>query len=398
MRKLLGLGLVAALAAVFALSAAPALGNHIQCGDVITQDTTLDSDLVDCPGAGVVIGSDDVTLNLGGHKIDGRGIHEGELDEDPVGYGIDNRTGHASLTIRNGTVQEFYHGIQLNSVTGNRIHQLTLVRNDVAIEMNGSGNRIDRNTIVDGWDAMGLAGHGNLIERNSLIRNQNGISLSSGEGNVLRWNSIADSRFAADGGGVTGIGLYFADRNQIEMNSVSGQQLSYYFRTPGISLLASSHNTIRKNELFENGFGILLGCYGPRGSTDNVIEKNSASRNTTDGIAISTGLGAGYCKFGGGGVERSGGNILFDNVLDGNLKDGLYIDIYETDNVLTRNGASGNGDDGIDVDEPISTIRHSRAEGNGDWGIEAVTGTTDGGGNRAFGNGNPLQCLNISCK
>ncbi len=30
-----------------------ALANHVQCGDVITQDTRLDSDLVDCPGDGI---------------------------------------------------------------------------------------------------------------------------------------------------------------------------------------------------------------------------------------------------------------------------------------------------------------------------------------------------------
>jgi len=26
-----------------------------------------------------------------------------------------------------------------------------------------------------------------------------------------------------------------------------------------------------------------------------------------------------------------------------------------------------------------------------------VSGITDGGGNRAFGNGNPLQCTNVFC-
>jgi hypothetical protein len=35
---------------------------------------------------------------------------------------------------------------------------------------------------------------------------------------------------------------------------------------------------------------------------------------------------------------------------------------------------------------------------NADLGIEAVVGVTDGGGNRASGNGNPTrQCLNVSC-
>jgi hypothetical protein len=33
-----------------------------------------------------------------------------------------------------------------------------------------------------------------------------------------------------------------------------------------------------------------------------------------------------------------------------------------------------------------------------DLGIEAVAGVLDGGGNRALGNGNPLQCLKVVCR
>lgn len=35
---------------------------------------------------------------------------------------------------------------------------------------------------------------------------------------------------------------------------------------------------------------------------------------------------------------------------------------------------------------------------NGDFGIDAVAGVTDGGGNFAVGNGNPLQCNNVLCR
>ena len=54
MRRLLGWVLLAAFAAgtLLALSAAPALGNHVQCGDTIEQDARLDSDLIDSPVTG----------------------------------------------------------------------------------------------------------------------------------------------------------------------------------------------------------------------------------------------------------------------------------------------------------------------------------------------------------
>ncbi len=46
----------------------------ITCGTTITTDTTLDVDLVDCPDHGIVIGADDITLDLNGHVIDGDGF------------------------------------------------------------------------------------------------------------------------------------------------------------------------------------------------------------------------------------------------------------------------------------------------------------------------------------
>jgi hypothetical protein len=44
-----------------------------------------------------------------------------------------------------------------------------------------------------------------------------------------------------------------------------------------------------------------------------------------------------------------------------------------------------------------TSVSHNVALRNGGWGIAAVPGTHDGGGNRAAGNGNPAQCLNIVC-
>ena len=67
MRRFLGLpAAIATATALLALSAGQAVASHVQCGDVITQDTTLDSDLIDCPGDGLVIVADNITLDLNG--------------------------------------------------------------------------------------------------------------------------------------------------------------------------------------------------------------------------------------------------------------------------------------------------------------------------------------------
>src|SRR5690242_13975220 len=50
-----------------------AQASALHCGDVITVNTRLSSDLVNCPDNGLVIGADNITLDLNGHVIDGDG-------------------------------------------------------------------------------------------------------------------------------------------------------------------------------------------------------------------------------------------------------------------------------------------------------------------------------------
>ena len=71
---------------------------------MITQDTTLDSDLVNCPGDGVVIGANGITLDLAGHTIDGTGPGAG-------GHGVDNDEAHDGVAVTNGRIQEFQVGV-----------------------------------------------------------------------------------------------------------------------------------------------------------------------------------------------------------------------------------------------------------------------------------------------
>ena len=63
----LAVAVILVLAGVVALSGAEAASN-VSCGDTITTDTTLHHDLVNCPNNGIMIGADNVTLDLNGHR------------------------------------------------------------------------------------------------------------------------------------------------------------------------------------------------------------------------------------------------------------------------------------------------------------------------------------------
>ena len=90
-----------------AVGAGPAFANHVTCGDIITSDTTLDSDLVNCPSNGIVIGADDVTLDLNGHTIDGDGELREDCPEDEICDDGVVALDHARVTIQGGSLQEF---------------------------------------------------------------------------------------------------------------------------------------------------------------------------------------------------------------------------------------------------------------------------------------------------
>jgi hypothetical protein len=92
-----------ALAAVLlsALTAGQALASRVQCGEVITQDTKVVNDLVGCPGSGLIVGADNVTLDLNRHTISG----DGDFDESEEA-GVQVR-GFDGAVIKNGTLTHF---------------------------------------------------------------------------------------------------------------------------------------------------------------------------------------------------------------------------------------------------------------------------------------------------
>jgi parallel beta-helix repeat protein len=122
--------------------------------------------------------------------------------------------------------------------------------------------------------------------------------------------------------------------------------------------------------------------------SENRIERNEASNNNV-GIGVLSGAGNSLTR------NTANGSLGFDQFFsDG---DGIFVTDQAADTVLARNESDRNVADGIDVRDPTSRLIRNSANHNGDLGIEAVPGVF-GVGNRAFGNGNPLQCLNVSCQ
>jgi Ca2+-binding RTX toxin-like protein len=89
-----------------------------EAGTVITAPGvyTLDRDLFHGAGAGaaITIGADNVVIDLNGHRISGSGL------AGSFASGIE-ATNRSNITIRNGTIDGFFYGVELTDTTANTV-------------------------------------------------------------------------------------------------------------------------------------------------------------------------------------------------------------------------------------------------------------------------------------
>jgi hypothetical protein len=108
MRRL-GVALIVAIALTVALGSASGRAVVAQpgCADTVAASTKLTRDLVNCPNNGIVIGADDITLDLNGHLIDG---DDAEFADCPPDEACDIGVldfDHHGVTIKGGEVRQF---------------------------------------------------------------------------------------------------------------------------------------------------------------------------------------------------------------------------------------------------------------------------------------------------
>jgi parallel beta-helix repeat protein len=363
-----------------AFGAGPASANHVSCGDRITADTTLDTDLVNCPNHGIVIAADGVTLDLNGHLVDGDGTPAANCDaqKEPCDFGLFN-DGHDGVTVKHGSVREFASGVLFGTASGRARHNRVL------------GVSATRNQ---------FAGLGIFSQVRSLVRNSSGDGSLDREGSGMQLGDANHVRIMNNSfrhNAHNGLVAFESNRNVIEGN--------LFLRNDDEAILMEGGNRFRitRNRVVRNGGGITLGP-GSR----NVIIGNRVSRGR-DGIRIEkghdnlvahnvvvaarTGIRLGIHEPFIGGAR----NVVRRNLVRDSRVDGFVVLKKDTDSLLFGNIARGAGDDGFDVESRSATLTRNRAVRNADLGIEAVFGVIDGGGNIARNNGNPAQCTNIFC-
>ena len=372
------LGALAFVAAFFvALGVGPAEASHVSCGATITTDTTLDSDLVDCPNNGIVIGADDITLDLNGHRIDGDGTEFADCPKNTIcDVGVINDR-HDGVKVKGGSTREFGIGVLVSRARDNRVVDISSSENVFfGAVIAGSSRAVVRDgsfshNLAPEGDGIGLYDSDHIsIAGNSITDNpQPGIHVNDSTHNLIKGNLISHC-----GPGI----LIEADRNEVRRNR-------FVRNSGGIIVARGSRNVLTRNHLSRDGAGI-----GIEKARHNLVARNVVVDPRHRGISLGLDFADGSSI---GGVD----NIIRRNVVKGSGGDGFLVNAKGS-SVLRRNVASGAKDDGFAIESRSTRLAKNRATHNTDLGIQAVRGVIDGGGNRASGNGDARQCTHVSCR
>jgi parallel beta-helix repeat protein len=381
---------------------------QVVCGQTITRTVTLANDLTNCSGDGLVIGADNITVDLNGKTVDGVGL----------GVGIRN-DGYHNVAITNGTVQEFDYGVALKAAASNFVTYLTLTRNEFAgVQLTDSDqNQLLNNTIDrQGNDGIVLLADSNANSvRNNTISSNGGTGLfvHNSIGNLFQFNNIAT-------GADRGVLLEGSSNNTLVSNMVSNNSDS------GISLqLGSNNNTLHSNTITGNGDAglvvsdsegtqILSNTIRQSGDSGIFLERSNGSTIKDNNISLNP-----------GGIELNSSNRNLIQANTVNQSGGTGIELEDAaDNDIRSNSIVENGAQGIRVEGEIGsgvgnridgnmaranrgggivvaagghTISQNAANNNAGWGIYVAGGNVDGGANVASDNAEPAQCFGIVC-
>lgn len=289
-RTLVGLAVCALLAiSLSTVGAASALADGgVQCGQVVAASITLQADLGPCSGDGLDVVAGNITVDLNGHTI--RGADRGS-SATPEQAGV-RVTGVSGVTLRNGTVRDFYAGVVLDHVSHSTVTHLVATHN--------LGTGAEENELGDGVYLTGSSD--NTVSYSTVTGNgpYAGIDLwFASLRNTVAFNDIADNNIPITAPGVspdqiddgihaeTGSNGSVIDHNRVLGNGHTGIAMNGH-RVSG--------SVVTNNEVRDNGkVGISAGGYGGHLVSRNIVDHNGYDQFHAPGVPPSPGKGIDAC-------------------------------------------------------------------------------------------------------
>jgi len=246
------------------------------------------------------------------------------------------------------------------------------------------GDVVQADTVLAN-DITGCAGAGLIVSGDGVKLDLGGHRISGAASNAATGLTVLGAGVVVSNGSIDGFGLgAFLKGSQPTLMHVevsrNGTGIDLHPNSDGFRLLSNSVSHNRN-----------LGVLNEGGASGGFVAANKVVGNGGSGLVAPTGAD---------GV-RYENNRFSDN--------GEYgLRISDATSKVIGNVANGNGASGIFVYEGFQgfsdsyLIADNSADRNGNFGIEVSKNIygespTDGGGNTAKHNGNPLECLNIVC-
>jgi len=343
--------------------AGPAAAADPACGATVTTNVVLAADVGPCTGNGIIVGANNITINLNGHSVIGNNTLNTTSVEQVGILGM----GHRNVQVRNGTVRNFDSGVAVVKGSKNTVRDLTVRDN---INHSSFTGAINKCKYGDGITITGS--EQNVVQNNIADHNGpfSGIALVGvSSGNMISGNTAVNQTVANElppaGSGVNGpCGPFSATPTGAGRLY---QDIGIRVEGPGALNNQVLSNTSTDNTL--NGIsihGYVCGTFpgGPTpgsSNTGNLIQGNDVRRNgfQPDGATID---GIGILRQGPFGtvVCASHGNSIIANTSTGNARDGIFVpptgdvNFPSANNTVNQNRVNGNGRDGIHVDGPFT--------------------------------------------
>jgi len=333
---------IAGLVAGGVLVAPAGAATPVQCGAQIAVNTTLTKNIGPCPGDGIDVVKDGITLDLNGHTIVGSNVTNTSVNEQ-IGVHLVNVHG---VTVKGpGTIRAFDAGVGITAGSNNTVKNLTAHDNISHVLVSGGVPGDPQSTPCNFGDGITTQDSSfNQIIGNTVTHNgpYSGISLvGRSSSNTVDNNKSTDNSVSNDlpGGGVPVSGPCGREH----------QDIGIRMEGPGAKQNVVSHNLSADNQL--EGISIHGNvCVGNPSNSNNIVQFNTVLRNgfadTTDGIAILQQGPAGV-------VCPSFGNTINGNTSSGNARDGIFVAGRNSrDNKIVGNTVRNNGNDGIELRGP----------------------------------------------
>jgi nitrous oxidase accessory protein NosD len=202
------------VASLAAHAPAGAAESSIACGEVVTTDLRLTHDL-DCPGTALVVGADDITVDLDGHAILGAGS-----GVSVAGIEID---AHDRVSIRDGEIEGFAYGVHAYDSDRLQLSRLEVQDTISGIAVEESADvRIASNLLRDNRTGLDLLGVTGLVVRNTTVERSDatGASIRAVERAALVGNDFVDNTF--DGLALESVRRAYVRDNLVARNGLTG--------------------------------------------------------------------------------------------------------------------------------------------------------------------------------